>query len=1388
MRDKLILFSFLILLSSFLEAQSYIIDVKYYGIEEGLSHRNVYFSLKDQRGLMWFGTDYGLNRFDGYKFTWITKEKHGLQSNVTPSALLDKDGLLWLFYGDARIYPSYTLNLSGIDIFNPVTNEVQTYDAFAKGKTAPKAADILGVSKKENGDLVFMTKQNELFIYTGKGRFSKIPLKNNYTLVRNFHWSENGYFWFNAEREKDSDNARYVFAVNEKGAEVSAFQLESRYHLTFFYNEKNNPNEKWINYFPSTTNEEYTYREVNIKGQLIPNEEEIVFSNLEPKFTLFSPSIRYVGNSAIACFSSKSGFYIFEKEGGILHDLQKDHEFINWTNTITLDNTDKIWVCTHFGIYLITLRKNQFTKMLMGEDILQPTRALRTNSDGQLWAILEGESNLWNVQLSADNKKILNVETANNSQNPNRLDFGNNQFYSLEISEEGHLYYPNGHFLVTQVNLENFESQNLQSLKVPKFGTYAWVYFIDSLDRLWAGYDNGRIALFGKEESQWFWLSDDKNMHFITYQFIEEEAGFWVVTEAGLFFFDKNTLESKARYWSEGIGKYQLPFDNLRHAYLEEDGSTFWLGTGGQGLIRFDIETGDYQQFTQADGLTNNVIYAVYPDDFGNLWLSSDYGIMRFNKTTHQVNSYLTQDGISHNEFNRVSHHQTEDGTLFLGSLNGITGFHPKDFQADSTSLNAPLVINQFQQFIGDENKLVDKTPHLLNSQTIRLAPNDPFVRLEFGLLTFEDVDKVQYAYKIEGQDRNWNYQKENYIRLSRLPYGNYLLKIKGQASNGQWSSNELAINIMTLKPFYLETWFLILAVLLVFGSGFLFYKLRTTQLKKQKAALEKEVKRRTKTISEQAEQLKSLEKLKSRFFANVSHELRTPLTLMLGPINKLEKGDLPKEKANRLITFLKNNSTHLLKLVNEILDLSKLETNRLEIKEKEINFYNFLQPLLAQYKSVSSSEALQLRFDYRTDKSLNILLDIEKFEKIVHNFLSNAIKFTPEKGTVTLTVEDKKEQLLVKVSDTGTGIHPNDLPHIFDRFYQSKQPDAPVQGGTGIGLSLCKELADLLGGRVWAESEIGSGSVFYFEFPKKVAGYGLLVAGLDSDSDSSILQRENTPAIKEQKQEPSSEPKPATSNKQQATILIVEDNPELREYLEVLLSDDYNILTAENGKVALDLLDLQLATHNPQLIISDLMMPVMDGFQFLEKVKAHNNFRHIPVIMLTARADIRVKLHALRIGIDDYLTKPFVEEELKIRIENLLRNATERASAFSAENLQNETPEKPLIAEVDMKWLERVENLYLDYLDDSRLNLEFAAEKLFLSSRQLNRKLKQLTGLSPNQYLREIKLTKARDYIEVGKYTTIKETCYAVGFSDVKYFTKIYRERFGMSPSKSFS
>lgn len=537
----------------------------------------------------------------------------------------------------------------------------------------------------------------------------------------------------------------------------------------------------------------------------------------------------------------------------------------------------------------------------------------------------------------------------------------------------------------------------------------------------------------------------------------------------------------------------------------------------------------------------------------------------------------------------------------------------------------------------------------------------------------------------------------------------------------------------------------------------------------------------RNEIITAQAEELKSLEKLKSRFFANVSHELRTPLSLILGPINSLLKQDNWQGKDLHLLQLIQRNSNQLLKLVNEILDLSKLETGKLEVREKPVNWLESLRPTLAQFSSFGGAESVNITFQSKADPALCIYSDTDKAEKILHNFLSNALKFTPKGGTITIVAEDLGDKLQLSVHDSGPGIHPNDMPHIFDRFYQSKLADAPAQGGTGIGLSLCRELADLLGGTVWVESIYGKGSTFYFRFPKKVApAYTVEKTGTEM------------PAMTETGDLISLESPVETGR---PLVLIVEDNPELRGYLSITL-DGYETITAENGKVALDMLNNIMeerapsSARLPDLIISDLMMPVMDGFGLLEWVKSKDALRHIPYIMLTARTDVKVKLRALRIGVDDYMLKPFVEEELVTRVKNLLAHYYERVKNSlmpvldGFENEEMPGASAPVLSESNVNWLKEVEQAFIQHISEPQFNMDRVAASLNLSERQFRRRLQQLTGLSPSRYLKEIRFQTAKDLLLQGKYRTVKEVSFAVGISDVKYFSQLFSEHFGAPPS----
>ena len=559
----------------------------------------------------------------------------------------------------------------------------------------------------------------------------------------------------------------------------------------------------------------------------------------------------------------------------------------------------------------------------------------------------------------------------------------------------------------------------------------------------------------------------------------------------------------------------------------------------------------------------------------------------------------------------------------------------------------------------------------------------------------------------------------------------------------------------------------LFIAFLLLFITGLIVLGFLSQVRAKKKLVRQKKI------IEGQAAELQQLDQLKSRFFANVSHELRTPLTLILGPLGTILKRNTASSSDYPLLRLMQQNGQSLLKLINEILDLSKLESSTLILKEEAVELYSFLHHLVSQFESHAQQEGVQLIFQFEADKHLQALLDKAKFEKVVNNLLSNAIKFTPNGGQVQCVMQDQGQSLLFRVTDTGKGIHPNDLPYVFDRFYQSKQPDTPIQGGTGIGLALCREFAQLFKGEIWVESEWKKGSNFFFKFPKKEV-MGVPEPFQLLEQSTAVNSKLETIA-------------PPGSLKGAPTILLVEDNSSLRQYIQLVLQDQFNLILAENGEVALE--RLNGGGQTVDLILSDVMMPVMDGFQLLECLKGNDQFRHIPVIMLTARAALGDKLKALRIGVDDYMLKPFQTEELIARVSNLLKNSKARLLLHQAVVVEEEEEfDEPVLSKADLEWLEKLEELVKEQIDDTQFNLSRLSGQLFISERQLHRRIKNLTGLTPNKYIREIKLQKARTLLEERACSTVSEVSYAVGFNKSDYFSKVFQERFGKLPSSYLS
>lgn len=617
------------------------------------------------------------------------------------------------------------------------------------------------------------------------------------------------------------------------------------------------------------------------------------------------------------------------------------------------------------------------------------------------------------------------------------------------------------------------------------------------------------------------------------------------------------------------------------------------------------------------------------------------------------------------------------------------------------------------------------------------LANTERGYRMELALKEKDASNKV-----VEIEARYQNQQKQQQLEEQRLA-----LRLK---------NNQLRFSFVT--------------VLLVLASAVgLFIGYRKQRQAKQKLVEQNAL------IQEQAAQLRTLDAAKSRFFANVSHELRTPLTLLLGPVRTLLHEHQLTEKQTHLLHLARRSGDQLNQLVTDLLDLGKLELGKLEVDARPTTLDAFFRHHLAQFESLAESRRVQYSAEVGLPGDAVANLDRAKCRQILNNLLANAFKFTPPGGCVAVGLTLTGDHLHLSVADTGPGIHPDDLPHLFDRYFQTTRPDKPAEGGTGIGLALCQEYVHLLGGTIRVESTPGTGSVFRVALPLLLLSTANSPAYRETPAAPDLIANDRfiPPAPR------TTEAVPVGANAARPTLLVVEDNPDLQAYLRLVLGERYRLLTAGNGQEALERLR---TTGNISLVLSDLMMPVMDGLQLLERLKADDATRHLPVIMLTARADARDKLRALRIGVDDYLLKPFDEQELLARIDNLLTNQAARRQALAEEPPSN--PAMPVTSATDRGWLERFEGHVRQHLADPTLNVPELAEHFAMSESTLLRQLKRLTGLSPVQYVQAVRLEEARRLLESRSGRSIAQVAARVGYDDARSFARSFRARFGKLPS----
>lgn len=714
--------------------------------------------------------------------------------------------------------------------------------------------------------------------------------------------------------------------------------------------------------------------------------------------------------------------------------------------------------------------------------------------------------------------------------------------------------------------------------------------------------------------------------------------------------------------------------------------------------------------------------------------------------------------------------HDNGDGFLLFGSNKWIVLF-----DKNIKNVAAKPFKTLIRQISVDKDSLIA----FRNAQSPpEIAYGHQGLRFRFALPNYDLSGKNQFQYFLEGFHEQWSaWSGESFVDFTNLLEGNYVFRVRGKNVYDQAGAEDrLAFTI--LPPWYRTWWAFVIYALLLGGLAAALVRFRERKLQRENVALENTVRERTEKITQQTKELKEMDRMKSRFFANISHEFRTPLTLILAPLEE-ELNHKPPAEQSRLL-MMKRYANRLLELVNQLLNLSKLEAGKMDLQVQKGDLQQFLNILSSSFDSLAQHKEIS----YKKDIALPagpFWFDPDKLEKIIINLLSNAFKFTPAAGSVTFAarVEEKPGQqiLHIAVSDTGKGIAPDEQKQVFESFYQARQTVENQEGGTGLGLALAKELVRLHKGNIGLQSELGKGSVFSIEIPIHKEAYGAdqRIENQSGKYERPVLQPISEPLVKAEFETKIPVNRSAEIRE---TVLIVEDNAELRDYMASLLEGDYIVFKAPDGVEALACARKVL----PSLIISDLMMPRMNGMELTASIKSDERTSHIPVILLTAKSGQESRIDGLKTGADDYLTKPFSVEELTVRVKNLIALRKKLAERYRERIRVHVTAQEEM--SLDDKFLMRAKAIVEANMEDVLFSVEKLAEEMNLSRTQLLRKLKALTGLAPNDFIRDLRLQKAAEMIRQ-KADTITQIGYAVGFNDQSYFSKSFKKEFGETPTE---
>lgn len=821
-----------------------------------------------------------------------------------------------------------------------------------------------------------------------------------------------------------------------------------------------------------------------------------------------------------------------------------------------------------------------------------------------------------------------------------------------------------------------------------------------------------------------------------------------------------------------------LSSSNVYRILTTRDGNVYVATFGGglNQLVSMD-EQGNavFKSYTIQDGLLSDILLSIEEDDNGNLWMSTESGLSKFLPAEQRFENYNERDFGDKLRFEESTSLNLSSRTMLFGTSNGVVYFNPEEISKSDyvpPVLFSGLKISNQEVAPGVEGGILPQA--LNNTGHLVLSHKENIVTFSFAALDWVYPENIRYAYRLEGFDKGWNYVgKQRTATYTNLPKGDYVFWVKSTNSDGVWVENERSMQLTILPSFWETPWAMVLyvlAFLCILLAGV--YILFTIYRLKHEVSVEQQV-----------------SDIKLRFFTNISHELRTPLTLIAGPVEYVLKTAGLSDDVREQLRIVERNTDRMLRLVNQILDFRKIQKNKMRLRIEQIDIVPFVHQLMDNFESLAEDHHIDFLFESEKP-SLKLWVDTDKLEKIVFNLLSNAFKYTPQGKMITLFIHENENSVAVGVQDQGIGISESKKASLFVRFENLLDKNLFNQQSSGIGLSLVKELVELHQASIRVDSKEGEGSCFTVEFLKGKEHFTENVDFIISDDIEMGVERPVS-TVADGSGTASSEEDEMTNPGEHKTMLLVEDNLELRFFLRSIFLSEFNVIEATNGAEGL----AKALKFVPDIIISDIMMPEMDGIAMTKEIRENMSTSHIPVVLLTAKSDTDSKLQGMEQGADDYITKPFSATYLKARVENILarRNKLqqlyrEKMMGMQAVSLSEETEEpqrqQPEMSVHDRKFMDKLTELMEQNMDNGELMVDDLVKELAVSRSVFFKKLKTLTGLAPIEFIKEMRVTRAAQLIETGDYN-MTQIAYMVGINDPRYFSKCFKQRFGMTPTE---